>query len=152
VKPERGLYMVNSKRPKLLSEDQLEGYIAYYGHPISLDNIKLRISSATVFDSPDNIPLPIPVHVNYGVVNNITTERLGYIERVFKDEFGVKIQYKIDNLKYLEKAKEVYLSGMALLTIFCPSKDIIVGKDFVIEKWPISALYLVNIPFRPELN
>jgi hypothetical protein len=56
VKPERGLYMVNSKRPKLLSEDQLEGYIAYYGHPISLDNIKLRISSATVFDSPDNIP------------------------------------------------------------------------------------------------
>ena len=142
-------------KPTMIDETLIEGYIVLYDLRYRIGkNLFGYVSHKTKFDNPKfelKETILVKVSINYGVIDNPTTIEIGFIERIIKTDIGVKVQIRVKDKDNLEALKEKYLARLCLLTIFSEPDDIVI-KDGHIERWPISSLYFVNIPFSPMLN
>lgn len=140
-------------KPIMLADDLIEGHVALYDLKYRIGKEMLGyVNHSTNFSKYSSSETDlIKVSVNYGVIGNITTIDIGFMERVIKDELGFKVHLRIKEKQYIEPLMEKYKSGTCLLTICSEIKNIVIDKN-IIERWPIESLYFVNIPFSPILN
>lgn len=140
-------------RPKRITNTQFEGYILYYNHRYQLKENMVKVSSSTEFPQSPDAPEDGKIYItaNYGVIDNQMSVTLGYVDYLEKDDHGLKFIFTVTNQDNLELFAERYLSGSLDVKILSKFENIVVDKN-IVKIWPIDQIFVMNIPFSPELN